>query len=596
MSYSEVEERPTVVYTLTDFRNYITVAMHKINSISDTTRALDAYSLQLTTESSGVHSEPTAGTSEDDSHDGVEDILASEFPSDGSRFEAESVATGEKGVIILEESLTFPHEHKVTIQDPGIEEEGLLVENTGDTESPQLEVLTTHPTSPDQPEGTMLSKPPVEIEVSGSGVDITEDIPFQGDKDAPVSEKEFTIEQVEAEIPEVEDKVLEVPEEKQEAFAVPEVKDEAVEVPGVQDETVEVPGVQDEAVEVPGVQDETVEVPGVQDETVEVPGVQDETVEVPGVQDEAVEFPEVKEVVEFPEVEKEADDVPDVKKDVVEVPEVEKEADDVPDVKKDVVEIIEVKEDVVEVPVKTEVFQKEVEPSDFLEENIPEAATEVAGAREDLSVTENPATIRILPPDEPEELKEDEVGSLEEGLIIEEPVYGEDTVREMEEVAVVVTKNVVKEVAVYVPDIFEISEKELVDDEVLLVDKASSETIHPTPVSAEKESPFTQVSNIIVEEKATTPEPDTKDGQVTQAVVPAVYRPGPDISITLELQTIDPVTDYDLVQFGGTNQTEDGSSEYPAGVRHARPLPPVQPQQLPEPGDPQLPKWKYCGQ
>lgn len=46
-SYHEPDELPTVVYTITDFRNYITEALHKDNFIGNTTLDVDPDSLQL---------------------------------------------------------------------------------------------------------------------------------------------------------------------------------------------------------------------------------------------------------------------------------------------------------------------------------------------------------------------------------------------------------------------------------------------------------------------------------------------------------------------------------------------------------------------
>uniref|UniRef100_A0A8C7CAV3 Interphotoreceptor matrix proteoglycan 2-like n=1 Tax=Oncorhynchus kisutch TaxID=8019 RepID=A0A8C7CAV3_ONCKI len=46
-SYRDAVERPTVVYTITDFRNYITEALHKENFMSNTTLDVDPDSLQL---------------------------------------------------------------------------------------------------------------------------------------------------------------------------------------------------------------------------------------------------------------------------------------------------------------------------------------------------------------------------------------------------------------------------------------------------------------------------------------------------------------------------------------------------------------------
>lgn len=46
-SFKDPEELPTVVYTITDFRNYITEALHKENFAGNTTLDVDPDSLQL---------------------------------------------------------------------------------------------------------------------------------------------------------------------------------------------------------------------------------------------------------------------------------------------------------------------------------------------------------------------------------------------------------------------------------------------------------------------------------------------------------------------------------------------------------------------
>lgn len=46
-SFTDPDELPTVVYTITDFRNYITEALHKENFIRTTTLDVDPDSLQL---------------------------------------------------------------------------------------------------------------------------------------------------------------------------------------------------------------------------------------------------------------------------------------------------------------------------------------------------------------------------------------------------------------------------------------------------------------------------------------------------------------------------------------------------------------------
>ncbi|XP_028969319.2 interphotoreceptor matrix proteoglycan 2 isoform X1 [Esox lucius] len=430
-SYREVEERPTV----TDFRNHITETLHKDNVLNDTVP------VSRVAEST----KPTAGTPDD----GVEDILSSEMPPDAPKVESEDVMMGENDVIILEESVSLSPDPKRTIDDTGLQEEGLLLEN-----------IVADPASPDHLGDATLPKPPNGVESSGSGVEIPDNLPFQPEKEAP---EEIII---------------------QEAGA-------------------------------------------------DVSGVEEESVKVPELQEEVAEVSVTAEVIE-----KETQSTKDLESSIVKTETMEEVKDDVP-------------VETAEIPVSTG----------------------------------NPHAIETLTPDQPEEganvilafpeLAEDgdEVGSLEEGPIIEEPVAEEETLKDKE--------------ADQVLDITGVSEEDLLEEEVLLVHEAKVETVEPTPPSAEKESPFTRVSvptppsaekespftrvsvDVIVEEKeASPPGPEAKDQDVTSALVPAEIHPGPDISITLELQTIDPVTDYDSVQLGGNNQTEEGSSEYPSGVGH----------------------------
>uniref|UniRef100_A0A8C7J0K4 Interphotoreceptor matrix proteoglycan 2 n=1 Tax=Oncorhynchus kisutch TaxID=8019 RepID=A0A8C7J0K4_ONCKI len=476
-SYRELKERPTVVYNITDFRNNITEALLNDNIIRDTTLALDPDLLQLESVSSVPESiESTAGITKDDC---LEEILATEMTPDASEVKAEDVVMGENDVIVLAESVTLPPEPEVTIDDMGMEEEGLLLGNTVATESPPPELLPADPVSPEQPEGSTLPKPPLEIEPSGSGVDRLEDLPFlpeEEEEPASAAEEEHTIEEevvleeviieeeilteeAESKVPEevqVQEEAVEVPEEEEEVVEVPEeeeVKEEAVEVPEEEEE-------EEEAVEVPEevvVEEEVVEIPEeevVEEEAVEVPEEEEEAVEVPEEEEEAVEVSEEEEVeeevVEVPEeevVEEEAVEVPEEEEEAVEVPEeeeVEEEAVDVPEEEEEAVEVPEEEEEAVEVP--------------------------------------------------EEEEEEEEAVEVPEEVVVEEEV-------------------------VEVP-------------------------------------------------AAPEPEAEAEVQGVTPALTPAKYFPGPDISITLELQTIDPVTDYDLVPFGGTNQTEEGSSGYPSGGVH----------------------------
>ncbi|XP_042176031.1 interphotoreceptor matrix proteoglycan 2 [Oncorhynchus tshawytscha] len=488
-SYRELKERPTVVYNITDFRNNITEALLNDNIIRDTTLALDPDLLQLESVSSVPESiESTAGITKDDC---LEEILATEMTPDASEVKAEDVVMGENDVIVLAESVTLPPEPEVTIDDTGMEEEGLLLGNTVATESPPPELLPADPVSPEQPEGSTLPKPPLEIEPSGSGVDRLEDLPFQPEEEeepASAAEEEYTIEEeVVLEEVIIEEEILT---EEAESKVPPEEEQEEEEAVEVSEEEV----VEEEAVEVPEEEEE---------------------------EEEVVEVSDTAEVLE-----EEAEPSENLEYNILET---------------------ETKEELEEVnpafvPVET---MEDPEPAESL--NVPENAMET------------------VPPDEPEEEANEVLGP-----IIEEPVTGEDALEVEEEVAK-------EEVVMELLDMTETSVEDLVEEEIMLVDEAVPEAAYPTTLSAEKESPFTQVSDAIVEEEATEatgldaapePEAEAKDQGVTPALTPAKKYPGPDISITLELQTIDPVTDYDLVPFGGTNQTEEGSSGYPSGGVH----------------------------
>ncbi|XP_035250207.1 interphotoreceptor matrix proteoglycan 2 [Anguilla anguilla] len=134
-SYLELEERPTVVYTITDFRNYITEALHKESILGNTTLAVDPDSLQLeSVETLTPFLKPTTGPAGTNEY--MDNVLAAEKPPDmtgrelssndvfaglskedflfdpfdlpGLRGEPPSMAAGENDVLILEESLTLP--------------------------------------------------------------------------------------------------------------------------------------------------------------------------------------------------------------------------------------------------------------------------------------------------------------------------------------------------------------------------------------------------------------------------------------------------------------------------------------------------------
>ncbi|KAL6461902.1 hypothetical protein MHYP_G00300470 [Metynnis hypsauchen] len=84
-SYTEKEELPTVVYTVTDFRNYITEALHKETfgnngNTGNSTLDVDPDSLKLENVETLLPSKPTSRPL--DSNDKMDNILAAEKPPD----------------------------------------------------------------------------------------------------------------------------------------------------------------------------------------------------------------------------------------------------------------------------------------------------------------------------------------------------------------------------------------------------------------------------------------------------------------------------------------------------------------------------------
>ncbi|XP_016113411.1 interphotoreceptor matrix proteoglycan 2-like isoform X1 [Sinocyclocheilus grahami] len=77
-SFTDPDELPTVVYTITDFRNYITGALHKENFIRNTTLEVDPDSLQLENVETLESSKPTSRPL--DSSDMMDNVLVSEKP------------------------------------------------------------------------------------------------------------------------------------------------------------------------------------------------------------------------------------------------------------------------------------------------------------------------------------------------------------------------------------------------------------------------------------------------------------------------------------------------------------------------------------
>ncbi|XP_065115856.1 interphotoreceptor matrix proteoglycan 2 [Paramisgurnus dabryanus] len=79
-SFTDPEELPTVVYTITDFRNYITEALHREYFVGNSTLDVDPESLQLKNVETLPPSKPTSRPL--DSSNMMDNVLASEKPPD----------------------------------------------------------------------------------------------------------------------------------------------------------------------------------------------------------------------------------------------------------------------------------------------------------------------------------------------------------------------------------------------------------------------------------------------------------------------------------------------------------------------------------
>ncbi|XP_019716234.1 interphotoreceptor matrix proteoglycan 2-like isoform X2 [Hippocampus comes] len=160
-SYPAAAEEPTVVYTITDFRNYITEALRKDNVLTNS--SLGTHSDPLLLENAGNVLPPGDPTSRPaDLYDNMDNVLAAERPPDAPSLEMEngdgflkkddflfdsfdswkdtrSEAVSENDVFTVDESTTFPPilERIPSLlpnrqdSDENIEKEGFLMSNEG---------------------------------------------------------------------------------------------------------------------------------------------------------------------------------------------------------------------------------------------------------------------------------------------------------------------------------------------------------------------------------------------------------------------------------------------------------------------------------
>ncbi|XP_060888671.1 interphotoreceptor matrix proteoglycan 2 [Labrus mixtus] len=188
-NYPTAPEQPTVVYTITDFRNYITEALHKDNFMSNSSLGAQEENV----ENLLPDVKPTSRT--DHAHNNMDNVLAAERPPDAPSHEPDSspvflkkedflfdpldpwkgvpsVEVSENDVFMFDESTVPPTageqsvdleaaapEHPVNVED-----EGFLLNNAAEDQHPHGD----HMLSPAAP--PLLVKPDSEVDQgSGSG-------------------------------------------------------------------------------------------------------------------------------------------------------------------------------------------------------------------------------------------------------------------------------------------------------------------------------------------------------------------------------------------------------------------------------------------
>ncbi|XP_070969022.1 interphotoreceptor matrix proteoglycan 2-like [Oncorhynchus clarkii lewisi] len=185
-SYRDAVERPTVVYTITDLRNYITEALYKENFMSNTTLDVDPDSLQQEqVDNLFLGGRPT--TKPEESNDMMDNVLAAEKPPDAPGQDLDvsdiflkkddflfpvdplkgsgSIVASENDVFVLDETTLPPSTTAVPAENNGnIEEEGFLLSNTQqDSDTPDgdgvVGVGGSSTSSPSQPQTTEAPVP-----------------------------------------------------------------------------------------------------------------------------------------------------------------------------------------------------------------------------------------------------------------------------------------------------------------------------------------------------------------------------------------------------------------------------------------------------
>ncbi|KAM4560803.1 interphotoreceptor matrix proteoglycan 2 [Fundulus diaphanus] len=585
-SYREIQEPPTVVHTISKFRNVFTEAYH-VNELESVSEIPEPVSAADGATGIAVIDLSEVLTLDDHTEDG--NLLA---PSGTN-----TLAAGED-IVILEESELASPEVVLTTHPPeagSIEEEGLLAEDVllapGPEATPPKELLPEPPSS-EMPKSSSLPEPPVETEASGSGrdnLDRLNEPPIEEDQIIPVetqdAKSEAELEKVDLASVAEESVVTTVEDEHQNEVEISEeleistVLTETSTEPGQPallppTETVNIPSEFPETVNIPSEFPETVNIPSEVPEPENIPIEVPETVnipsEVPDPENIPIEVPETVNIPsEVPDPENIPSEVPETANIPSEVPETVNIPSEVPDPENIPSEVPETVNIPSEVPdpanIPSEVPETVNIPSEVPDpENIPSEVPEPGVAKTTLHSDDDEPVVGP-PEDFNEESKDEDEGANMVFTYPEESAFDEKgfdkTIEsdgsEVREGSLSEAMGIEEE-APLTPQILA---GDFVEDEILLVNKQDSKSPvtdfphHPLPtaLSPEKESSSTIVTSIV-------PDSDAP----------------PNTAITLLVKTthedLDDATPgdhgYDLIPFdyGLTNQTEEGSTGSPFSV------------------------------
>ncbi|XP_042350711.1 interphotoreceptor matrix proteoglycan 2 [Plectropomus leopardus] len=551
-SYREVVELPTVVYTISEVKNFITEALHNdalesVSEVPETVNAADGAAINAADEP------PEVTILEEDTEDVSNDNIQLESS------ETNTVSAAENDIIVLEESVVVSPNPVLTTIAPeagSIEEEGLL---PGDNmqapaaENPPPEELPAELPPPELPEDVTLPEPPVEVEASGSDADNLE-VLLQPSTN---TEEEASPEETGSEEGLITEDV------PVNADAISEADTEDVEVAAVEEEptsaTVEEEHVDEVVVEEAETPEEHVD-----EVVVEEAETPEEHVDEVVVDEAETSEEHVDEVV-VDEAETPEEHVDEVVVDEAETP--EEHVDEVVVIEAEIPEELEISTIATETT-EEEVLPALVPPSDAVEVAVEASEPDITEIglppvdEDSVEVAEEESNLTdVLSADE--EVNTEEPEDVDINVVVtypEEPASEEDS--EGQEVKETPEAPPVEEEGPAAP---EISAEDLTDDEILLVNEEEPEPpvtdslipAQPTALSPERESPFTRIADV-------DPAPEGQPDSIVPSLVEIQTTNGGLDDATIGDQ------DYDVIHYGYglTNHTEEGSTGFPFGVAH----------------------------